>query len=111
MNDNHIIDPGKLDTRIVIQTYGTPTYDAYGDQIISWTTLATVWAAMDWTNAREQEDVDQEVTTTDTVVIIRYRSDIDTKMQVVYNSKTYDITGILVMGRKRFMKLDLRLVE
>jgi SPP1 family predicted phage head-tail adaptor len=108
MNDNHIIDPGKLDTRIVVQTYGTPTLDSYGDQVITWATLATIWAAMDWKDSKESESSDQEVTATDVVAVIRYRSDIDTKMRVTYNSKTYEITGIMVMGRKRYQKLNLR---
>lgn len=109
MNDNHIIDPGKLDTRIVIQTYST-THNGF-EEVVTWSTLATVWAAMDWTGSTEQENSDQEITATDVVATIRYRSDIDTKMQVVYDSATYDITGITVLGRKRFQKLKLQTVE
>lgn len=110
MNDNHIIDPGKLDTRIVIQTYSA-ALNSFGEENITWSTLATVWAAMDWTGSGEQENSDQEITATDVVATIRYRSDLNTKMQVVYDSATYDITGITVLGRKRFQKLKLQTVE
>ncbi len=110
MNDNHIIDPGKLDTRIVIQTY-TAALNSFGEETITWSTLATVWAAMDWTGSGESEGSDQEITATMLVATIRYRSDIDTKMQVVWDSTTYDITGITQLGRKRYQKLNLKEVE
>ena len=109
MNDNHIIDPGKLDTRIVIQTYST-THNGV-EEVVTWSTLATVWAAMDWTGSSESENSDQEITATTVVATIRYRSDIDTKMQVVWDATRYDITGITQLGRKRFQKLNLREVE
>lgn len=106
----HIIDPGQLDRRITIQTYGTPTLNAFGEESVGWTTLATVWANLRWIGGGEKEEADQEIATTDIVATIRRRSDIDEKMRVVYDSLTYDIIHINEMGRRRFQQLRLKRV-
>ena len=100
----------ELDRRIQFQTYSA-SLNVYGEESLSWSELATVWAKLDWTGSDETEDGDQEVTGTDIVATIRRRSDINTKQRVLYNSKYYDITGIVDVSRNRFQKVFLKIVE
>lgn len=106
----HIVDIGSLDRRLTIQSYSA-ALNVYGEETLTWSTLATVYAGIDWVDSAESEDGEQEVTGTMLVATIRHRSDINTKMQVVLDSTTYDITGITEIGRKRFQKLYLKAVE
>lgn len=99
---------GQLDRRITIQSYTTAT-DDFGEVVKSFTTLANVWAKVEEKRGNEGEDGNQLVATKKVDFLIRYRSDIDEQMRIVYNNETYKIETILnADARKAFQKITTR---
>ena len=102
---------GQLDRRITIQSFNEST-DDFGEVILSFTTLANVWAKVEEKSGSEGEDGNQMVATRKVDFFIRYRSDINEQMQVVYNNETYTIEAILSAdARKAFQKIVTRFAD
>jgi SPP1 family predicted phage head-tail adaptor len=102
---------GQLDRRIVIQGYTTST-DAFGEVVKSFTTLATVWAKVEEKSGKEGEDGNQIVASKKVEFFIRYRSDINEQMRIVYNNETYKIETILnADSRKAFQRIVTRFAD
>ena len=99
---------GQLDRRITIQSFTTTT-DDFGEVVKSFTTLAEVWAKVEEKRGNEGEDGNQLVATKRVEFFIRYRSDINEQMRIVYNNETYKIETILNADvRKAFQKIVTR---
>jgi len=99
---------GQLDRRITIQSFTTTT-DDFGEVVKSFTTLAEVWAKVEEKRGNEGEDGNQLVATKRVEFFIRYRSDINEQMRIVYNNETYKIETILnADARKAFQKIVTR---
>ena len=99
---------GQLDRRITIQSFTTTT-DDFGEVVKSFTTLANVWAKVEEKRGSEGEEGSQLVATKRVEFFIRYRSDINEKMRIRYNNKTYKIEAILnADDRKAFQKIVTR---
>jgi SPP1 family predicted phage head-tail adaptor len=99
---------GQLDRRITIQTFTTST-DDFGEVIPSFTTLADVWAKVEEKRGTEGEDDNQIIASKVVEFFIRYRSDINEQMRIVYNGQTYKIEAILnADARKAFQKIVTR---
>ena len=82
--------------------------------ILSFTTLANVWAKVVETGAHfgEGEEGNQMVATKRVEFFIRYRSDINEQMQIVHDSTTYTIEAILnADSRKSFQKIVTRFAD
>ncbi len=90
------MNAGRLRRRVTIQQKQT-TQDATGAQVVTWATLATVWAEVKHLQGKEFIAARQaaEGAQVSTMVLIRYRSDIDTTMQVVTGGQTMDIMAVL----------------
>lgn len=96
---------GQLDRRITIQGYSEST-DAYGQEVKTYSTLAEVWANVVEKVGNEGEDGDMIASTKKVEFIIRYRTDVDEQMRIVYDSNTYKIQAIQAAdARKAFLKL------
>jgi len=93
---------GKSDRRITIQR-ATETTNGYGEKVATWATLIIVWAELQkTTNLRESISDRQDTATQQLAFKVRSSTDsrgVTTKDRVVYDSKTYDITGIEEIGR------------
>lgn len=104
------MDPGKLDRTIVIQRR-TATPNDYNEEIYSWATLVTIKAAvlpaLGWERFRSGREMSADTAR----FIVRYYSGITVKDRISYNSKTWDITGIAEMGRRRFLELTAEVVK
>ena len=99
---------GQLDRRITIQSFTTTT-DDFGEVVKSFTTLAEVWAKVEEKRGNEGEDGNQLVATKRVEFFIRYRSDINEQMRIVYSNETYKIETILnADARKAFQKIVTR---
>lgn len=95
---------GDLDQRITLQSR-TVVPDAYGQDTITWTLIATVWAQVQAVRGREffaAAQVQQEQTVK---MRIRYRADLDQTCRIVHDGKNYDITGIVPVGRKDMLEI------
>lgn len=95
---------GKLDRRIQIKTK-TATRDSYGAEILTYSTLATVWAEIVPVSGREYFLAAQFVPEAQLKVRIRYRNDFDETAQIVYDNVTYDILYIAEIGRKEGLEI------
>jgi len=87
---------GQLDRRITIQSFTTTT-DAFGQRVKSFGTLAEVWSKVVETvgvGNGEKENGDMISATKRVDFYIRYRSDINEQMRIVYNNETYKIHAI-----------------
>lgn len=84
---------GRLDKRVTIQQ-SSQAKNASHELIDTWSTLATVWANVQPLKGSEMFEA-QKVNASSTIkVTIRPRSDITSRMRIVYASRTYDIDYI-----------------
>ena len=84
---------GSLRQRVGIQSYGA-TLDDYGDPAASWTTDATVWAAVDTIGGSEQVIGGELSGVATHKVTMRYRSGVDASNQLVHDSRTLRILEV-----------------
>ncbi len=102
------MNAGRLRHRIRIQT-PTAARNGYGEQIITWTTLATVWAAVEPLRGRELYDAEQVQAEISHRVRIRPYPGVTPQMRVLFDSRVLMIeTVINVEERGRDMQLMCR---
>ena len=101
---------GRLDRYITIKTVST-SVDAYGQPIESFSTLANVWAKIEYKSEVEKFENEQLKAVSTIDFTIRYRTDITEMMKIEYNSNAYQITGIAEIGRGEGLKLKTNLYE
>lgn len=102
---------GDLRQRVI---YKGAVYNSPGDEIISWGTFATVWAAVEPTDIQSDEDFQSDKQTAVQYVIVRHRyiAGINTKMKLFHGSVEYDVRAIAdVESRKRQHYVTCRLVQ
>jgi len=90
---------GRLDRRLTLQRR-TLTENDYGEAVETWTDLATVWAEKIPVRGAERYAAMQTVAEVDTRFKIRYRTDISPLDRVVCAGTTYDVKGVLEIGRR-----------
>lgn len=100
-----VLDPGIFDRKIIIQSY-TVAKDTFGQAVKTWSTYATIQAAMgyDW-SGREGELVGVLAATSDIRWTIRYKSGVTEKMRISYGSDYYWIKQVITRGRLQYMEL------
>lgn len=83
--------------------------DPFGQSTRDFETLANVWAKVEEKSGSEGEDGNQLVATKKVEFFIRYRSDINEQMRIIYNGGTYKIETILnADARRAFQKVVTR---
>lgn len=96
---------GDLRERIVIEQVAT-TRDAVGGQVETWSNLATLWARVQPTSASERFYRQATNAAAGWKISIRYRTDITTKMRIVWGSRRFEIRGVQnIDEQKRFLEL------
>ena len=96
---------GQLDRRITIQNFSETT-DSFGQEVKSFSTLASEWANVVEKVGREGEDGEMIAATKKVEFVIRYRTDVDEEMRIIYNNNTYKIQAIQSAdARKAFLKI------
>jgi SPP1 family predicted phage head-tail adaptor len=102
---------GELNQRITIQR-ATVTVNDYGEEIVTWGTLAVTWAAIRNVPQREPFAADQFVSVVTTSFTLRYRTDVTAKMRVSCAGKVYEIDSAADPdGARRFIELQCTLLE
>mgnify|MGYP002265685874 CR=1 FL=1 len=84
---------------VIIETPGESN-DTQGQPIKTWSTFATVHAAVEPLTGREYFAAAQINAETTTKITIRYQAGITQKMRVSYDSKIYNIDGIKNIGER-----------
>ena len=95
---------GRMDKRITIQQV-TETQDGYGDPADSWAAYKTVWAEVLEKRGREYFNNPETVAAAPAVFRIRYLAGVTRKMRISYDSETYDIESIAMIGRKEGLEI------
>ena len=106
MARDYTIDPGELKERVTLQSRSV-AQDAYGQDTITWTTVATVWARVRPLSGREFFAAAQTQQEQTIKAVIRYRADILHTWRLVWQGRAHDITGIAPIGRE-WVELMLR---
>jgi len=99
-------NPGKLDSRIALQQR-TVAPNAYNEPIETWTTLATVWASIEYPiTGSDEETADKlNIARRRAIFTIRYLDSVDFISRILYGTEVYDIERIAEVGRKQYLKL------
>lgn len=96
---------GLLRERVTIKTK-TVTQNTYGEEVITWVTLATVWGAVEPLRGREYlegQSLDVEITT---LIRIRYRTGVVAESLVVHDTHSYNVRSVMnSFERKRELVL------
>lgn len=104
------ISIGDLRSRITFQT-ATRVSDSQGGFTETWSNLATnptVYAYLAAVSSRERLFSEQIQYQRSHVIVIRYRSDLDTSMRITYEGREFQIKGIRnPEERKAFLILDV----
>ena len=98
---------GKLRHRVTIQQ-PVETQDSYGEPIITWTALDTVWGAVEPLRGGESytRNDAQLLAEADYRIRLRHRSDVTHKMRVVWGTRVFQINHVAdVMERQRELHL------
>lgn len=95
---------GRMDQRVTLQTRSVVT-DAMGQDTITWTDLATVWAELLPLRGAEFFAAAQVQSEQTVKVHIRYRTDVTTSCRLVWGTTNYDVTAVLIVGRKDMLEL------
>lgn len=93
-----------MDRRVTLQSR-TLTANAYGEQVVSYTDLETVWAEKWDLRGREYFAAQQVSADVTTRWRIRWREDVSVLDRVVYNSVPYDINQVVEIGRQGGLEL------
>ena len=102
------MDIGRLNRRIVIQEK-TVTRDAYGGESISWTDVATVWAAVLPIRGREYVAIREAGAELTTRFVIRHRDGVTPAMRIAYGGGYYNIESVIDSeDGHRFLELMAR---
>jgi SPP1 family predicted phage head-tail adaptor len=99
---------GRLRHRLVLKSK-TITQNAYGEEVESYTTEATVWGAIEPLTGREYNAAQYIQAEEKTRIVIRYYAGIDTSWRIVHGSVWYDIGAVMNDNtRDRMMVLMVR---
>ena len=106
------MDIGELDQRITIEQRSVARGATFGEEDVTWSTLATVWAkVIDQVNIKKGGDEEVKdnlrVHARRTRIVMRYRNDLGADMRVQWpdRSRTFQITGISEIGRREAIEL------
>ena len=106
-----MIDPGRLKTRLLIQA-PSETDDGQGGVVRSFTTLATVWAAVTPLAARAGAggvEADAEGAAAKYRIVLRSNFSLTLQHRLVDGARIYRITAIRDRDDRRFIEIDAEL--
>ena len=93
---------GQLDRKVTLQAPATVPQDAYGAPApAGFTDVATVAAGVKYSLGSEAVAADQNTATQRITFTIRYRADVRPTWQLAYEGRTFQITDVAEIGRRR----------
>ena len=93
------MNSGKLDKRILIET-PSEGRDDYGQEVRTWSTFASMWAGIKLNIGKESFETSEKVKERVVDFKIRWRTDLNNEMRILYNSNYYEIEDIVELGRE-----------
>ncbi len=85
---------GSLNRRVRIERRSAGQ-DAAGGPTDTWVELATVWASVLFLSGREFATAGSEASAANASIRVRWRTDVDATMRVVYGSRIFNIQAVL----------------
>lgn len=110
IDESRKVRSGKLNKRLVLQSK-TTTDTKLGSYKENWTELDTVWAKIDHVNQTEQILAKSMNNNLVAIILIRYRSDINTNCRGYWNSSYYNFTEVINVNnenRKLLITAEVR---
>jgi SPP1 family predicted phage head-tail adaptor len=89
-----MIQAGQLRHRVTIKSK-TVTQNGFGEEVITWATVATVWAAVEPLSGRELVSQQRTESLMTHRIRIRRRTDLDPTMRVHEGAHVYQVDSIL----------------
>lgn len=89
-----VIRAGELDRRVVLQQRSS-SKDTYGQQVMTWTDVATLWANIRPLSGREMLTAGAINSELSHVVTIRYRSGVTPAMRLTYGGQVFNILSVI----------------
>lgn len=86
---------GQLNRRVTLQSPTKTRGADFSDPQTTWSTAATVWAAVEPLRGREYVAQMEQQLAVEVRVRIRYRADVDSTWRVGYGSKVYEIVTVI----------------
>jgi SPP1 family predicted phage head-tail adaptor len=103
---NPEVNAGDLDRRVTLLS---PVYNTYQDEIVDWSPVAQVWAKMAPNFGQEINEAGRTVAVVQSIVNIRYRSDIDARWRLQMGSRLFEVAAILnPMERRAQLQLNCK---
>lgn len=84
------------------------TTNALNEQVATWSTIATVWASANPVSDGERLRAGETIADRMVRFQIRYSpdvADVDPRDQVVFDGRTYDISGVKEIGRREGLEI------
>ena len=85
--------------------------DGFGQAVRTYSTLAQVWAKVEYKGPNEGNEASKLTSVNKVRFTIRYRSDVDATVKISWGGKTYEIEGVSLEGRERYLIIDTRLTD
>lgn len=105
-----MIRAGDLDRRISIQRATLAEDPTFGEMVATWSTVATVSAAVRQVSGREFLSAEVTAAERRAVFVIRYRADVLTTDRVVYLGHPFDIREVREIGRREGLEIHAEAV-
>ena len=104
---------GALDRRVILQQ-PTSVVNDYGERTVTWSTYATVWAAIERKpSASERNSGEQVVSFQSVTFMIRNSSQVELlspSYRISYDGKYYEILGVQELGRSEQLRVITELL-
>jgi SPP1 family predicted phage head-tail adaptor len=85
------------------------TRNSFGEEVVTWSDVATVWGSVEPVRGREFEDVTRAGAEVTTKIVIRYRTGIVPEMRATEGDNVYDILAVINLeNRDREINLYCR---
>ena len=103
-----VLSAGRLNQRVTLQAKAV-TRDGMGNEVISWSDVAAVWAAVEPVRGKEFVSLRAAQSDITTRITLRYKSGLTTAMRVLHDGAIYDVREI-INPRSRNESLELMCV-
>lgn len=101
-----MLNAGRLDQRITLQSR-VAAVNGFGENVPTWSDVATVWAAADPKRGREFFAAAQQQAENPVAFRIRYRAGVTHHMRVLWRGEPFDIAAppVEAFGRQESLEL------
>lgn len=82
------MDPGQLRTELVLQS-ATESADGCGGFVVTWNSIAIVWASIEATSPRAERFAGREIEEASHRIVLRFRDDIRRGQRLIRSNTNY----------------------